>query len=96
MPKNLAKSPPFGLYLGKDKPLTPANDELQSQLATYNESLSFVDRALSVVRDTEKEIRVLSERMLIAVAAKYGKDSYECEMAGGVRKRSTRRVDSVA
>lgn len=75
-------------------------DKLQSQLDTYNESLSFVDRALSVVRDTEKEIKVLSERMLIAVAAKYGKDSYEYEMAGGTRKsdrkRPTRKVDSVA
>lgn len=75
-------------------------DKLQSQLDTYNESLSFVDRALSVVRDTEKEIKVLSERMLIAVAAKYGKDSYEYEMAGGTRKsdrkRPTRKADSVA
>ncbi|WP_035990656.1 hypothetical protein [Leptolyngbya sp. KIOST-1] len=75
-------------------------DKLRSQLATYNESLSFADRALSVVQDTEKEMRVLSERMLIAVAAKYGKDSYEYEMAGGIRKserkRPTRRVDSVA
>jgi hypothetical protein len=38
--------------------------------------------------------------MLIAVAAKYGKDSYEYEMAGGIRKserkRPTRRLDSVA
>jgi hypothetical protein len=52
------------------------------------------------VRDPEKEIRVLSERMLIAMAAKYGKDSYEYEMAGGMRKsdrkRPTRKVDSVA
>lgn len=75
-------------------------DKLRSQLATYNESLSFIDRALSTVRDTEKDIRVLSERMLIAVAAKYGKDSYEYEMAGGIRKsdrkRPTRRLDSVA
>ena len=75
-------------------------DKLRSQLATYNESLSFIDRALSTVRDTEKDIRVLSERMLIAVAAKYGKDSYEYEMAGGIRKserkRPSRRLDSVA
>lgn len=73
---------------------------LRSQLTTYNESLSFVDRALSTVRDTEKEIRDLSERMLIAVAAKYGKNSYEYEMAGGIRKserkRPMRKADSVA
>ena len=73
---------------------------LRSQLETYNESLSFVDRALSTVRDTEKEIRELSERMLIAVAARYGKDSYEYEMAGGIRKRDrkrpVRKTDSAA
>ena len=48
----------------------------------------------------QRDIRALSERMLIAVAAKYGKDSYEYEMAGGIRKserkRPTRRLDSVA
>jgi hypothetical protein len=64
---------------------------LRSQLATYNESLSFADRALNAVQDTEKEIRDLSERMLIAVAARYGKDSYEYEMAGGTRKSERKR-----
>ena len=64
---------------------------LRSQLATYNESLSFVDRSLSTIQDTEQQIRDLSERMLIAVAARYGKDSYEYEMAGGTRKRERRR-----
>ena len=64
---------------------------LRSQLASYNESLSFADRALNAVQDTEKQIRDLSERMLIAVAAKYGKDSYEYEMAGGTRKSERKR-----
>ncbi|MBE9138106.1 hypothetical protein IQ254_13070 [Nodosilinea sp. LEGE 07088] len=63
----------------------------RSQLATYNESLSFADRALSTVRDTEKELRDLSEPMLIAVAAKYGKNSYEDKMAGGIRKSERKR-----
>ncbi len=75
-------------------------DQLRAQINTYNESLSFVDRALSTVRDTEKQISTLSERMLIAVAARYGKDSYEYEMAGGVRKserkRPTRRTTKAA
>ncbi len=71
-------------------------DSLRSNLATYNESLSIVDRAASTVQDTEELLKSLSERMLIAVAAKYGKDSYEYEMAGGTRKsarkRSTRKI----
>ncbi|MBD2256692.1 hypothetical protein [Pseudanabaena sp. FACHB-2040] len=75
-------------------------DTLRSHLITYNESLSFVDRAGSTVQDTEKQLGTLSERMLIAVAAKYGKDSYEYEMAGGTRKserkRPTRKTSTVA
>lgn len=75
-------------------------DTLRSQLSIYNESLSFTDRALSTVQDYEKQLRTLSERMLIAVAAKYGKDSYEYEMAGGIRKsdrkRPTRKSESAA
>jgi hypothetical protein len=66
-------------------------DGLRSQLATYNESLSIVDRAAGTVQDTEQQLRTLSERMLIAVAAKYGKDSYEYEMAGGTRKSERKR-----
>jgi hypothetical protein len=66
-------------------------DSLRSQLATYNESLSITDRAASTVQDTEQQLRTLSERMLIAVAAKYGKDSYEYEMAGGTRKSARKR-----
>lgn len=66
-------------------------ETLRSQLAAYNESLTFVDRAGSTVQDTERQLRALSERMLIAVAARYGKDSYEYEMAGGTRKSERKR-----
>jgi hypothetical protein len=58
----------------------------QGDIAIYNQTLSDTDRAGSTVKDDEKHLRDLSERMLIAVAAKYGKDSYEYEMAGGTRK----------
>ncbi len=33
----------------------------------------------------EKNLRQLSEKLLMVVAIKYGKDSAEYEMAGGVR-----------
>lgn len=64
---------------------------LRSQLGTYNASLSFADRALNAVEDTEREIRALSERLLHAIAGKYGTDSYEYEMAGGTRKSDRKR-----
>ncbi len=66
-------------------------DNLRSQLASYNESLAMIDRAAGTVQDTEQQLRTLSERMLIAVAARYGKDSYEYEMAGGTRKSDRKR-----
>jgi hypothetical protein len=48
-------------------------DGLRSQLTSYNESLSIVDRAAGIVQDTEQQLKTLSERMLIAVAAKYAR-----------------------
>ncbi|HBL10410.1 MAG TPA: hypothetical protein DD379_03175 [Cyanobacteria bacterium UBA11162] len=66
-------------------------DGLRSQLDSYNKSLSMVDRAAIIVQDTEQQLRTLSERMLIAVAARYGKNSYEYEMAGGTRKSDRKR-----
>ena len=65
---------------------------LRSQLATYNEALSFADGSLNVVQDTEQKIKTFSERMLNAVAGKYGKDSNEYELAGGTRKRDRKRT----
>jgi hypothetical protein len=64
---------------------------LRAQVGAYNESLSALDRAGQTVNDGEQQLRVLSERMLIAVAARYGKDSYEYAMAGGTRRRDRRR-----
>ena len=62
--------------------------------------LSTVDRAIASVEAAEAEVKNLSELMLLGVATKYGKDSYEYEMAGGVRKserkRPTRKVSAAA
>jgi hypothetical protein len=64
---------------------------LRAQVGAYNEFISALDRAGQTVRDSEQQLRALSERMLIAVAARYGKDSYEYAMAGGTRRRDRRR-----
>ncbi|MEB3357737.1 MAG: hypothetical protein VKK04_13495 [Synechococcales bacterium] len=77
------------LDLGHELTLAAYNQliqQLREQIALYNESLSYTDRAANAVEETEKQLRLLSERMLIGVAAKYGKDSDEYEMAGGTRK----------
>ncbi|MGF1498144.1 MAG: hypothetical protein ACFB8W_15165 [Elainellaceae cyanobacterium] len=77
------------LDLGHELTLATYNQliqRLREQIALYNESLSYSDRAANAVEEMERQLRLLSERMLIGVAAKYGKDSDEYEMAGGTRK----------
>ncbi len=41
--------------------------------------------------ETEKVLMAFSEKMLLGVAFEYGKDSFEYEMAGGVRKSQRKR-----
>ncbi|MBU6230130.1 MAG: hypothetical protein KGQ93_10600 [Cyanobacteria bacterium REEB459] len=60
-------------------------ERLQEQIADYREILALADRANRSVRQGERQLRKLSERLLMAVAARYGKDSPEYEMAAGTR-----------
>lgn len=85
--------------------LTVANynksiESLRQALADYNKSLSQADALQNAVADAETALADLSDHMLISVAAKFGKNSSEYEMAGGVRKRDrkrpTRRIATAA
>ena len=75
-------------------------EDVRTKLFEYNAALSQVDKAANAVQEGEKILRDYSEVMLLGVAAKYGKDSHEYEMAGGVRKserkRPTRRAKTAA
>lgn len=64
---------------------------LRSQIADYNSALSSLDDQSRQIKDTEQQLRNLSEQMLLGVAAKYGKDSGEYGKAGGVPKSERRR-----
>jgi ATP phosphoribosyltransferase regulatory subunit HisZ len=65
--------------------------DAQATLEAYNNLLSQADEAANQLHAAEADLRSLSERMLAGVAAKYGKDSNEYEMAGGVRKSEIKR-----
>jgi hypothetical protein len=65
--------------------------ELRAKLDDYNTTLSLVDEKQNQVEAAEKELLELSERMLIGIAAKYGKNSNEYEKAGGTKKSERRR-----
>ena len=61
-------------------------DVVHTVLNEYNTMLSKLDELGNKVKSSEKNLREFSEKVLGAVGIKYGKDSNEYEMAGGVRK----------
>ncbi|MBE8970018.1 hypothetical protein IQ277_28525 [Nostocales cyanobacterium LEGE 12452] len=65
--------------------LVESIDQLRNKIDIYNTALSVVDSSKTEIEEMEKNLSQLSEKMLMVVAIKYGKDSREYEMAGGVR-----------
>ena len=88
------------LDLGAPRTLAGLNNKianLQAKLDAYNNLLATADQALDEIEGLEKELAEASNLMLLAVAARYGKDGREYEAAGGVRtserKKPTRRTE---
>ena len=61
-------------------------EQLRKKIDIYNTALSVVDSSKTEIKEMEKNLSQLSEKMLMVVAIMYGKDSPEYEMAGGIRK----------
>ncbi len=61
-------------------------EQLQAKLDTYNTAITVIDSSKIDIELLEKGLSALCERLLLAVAVEYGKDSQEYMMAGGVRK----------
>jgi uncharacterized protein YaaN involved in tellurite resistance len=76
----------FSLALFSDKA-----DALRQLIADYNTLLSNLDSLLTDIVAAEKDLRDVSDHMLVNVAARYGKNSNEYKMAGGVRKAERKR-----
>ncbi|AOX00124.1 hypothetical protein BJP34_12300 [Moorena producens PAL-8-15-08-1] len=82
------------LDLGNGMTIQELEASIQSvreKLETYNTILSTVDAAYNNLLEAEEVLGGLSEKMLMAVAVKYGKNSFEYEMAGGVRRTERKR-----
>ncbi|MGJ3248602.1 MAG: hypothetical protein ACFE0I_21295 [Elainellaceae cyanobacterium] len=71
-------------------------DQLRIKIDAYNTALVSIDSASAEIKTLEKNLGDLADQMLTAVAFKYGKDSREYEMAGGVRKSERIRRSSVS
>lgn len=61
-------------------------ETLSRKLDAHNQALEVVDTSTTELNAMEKTLSQLSQRMLLGVACKYGSDSSEYKMAGGVRK----------
>ncbi|MHC5936422.1 hypothetical protein [Nostoc sp.] len=61
-------------------------NDLRSTLAAYNTALSTIDKLTDDVKNAEKIVTAMSEKMLLGVGSRYGKTSQQYQMAGGVRR----------
>lgn len=65
---------------------------LQNQLSTYNSLLSTLDEMAGSLSLSEEELSKYSEKMLMSVATRYGKDSLQYIQAGGKQRQTSRRL----
>ncbi|MBG1265992.1 hypothetical protein [Nostoc sp. WHI] len=61
-------------------------EQYRTKIDTYNAALIVIDSSKTEMEQLDKTLNDITEKMLIGVAYKYGKDSLEYEMAGAVRK----------
>jgi len=72
--------------------------DVKDAMDDYNTTLSTVDDKLNFLKAKELTLQDWNERILVGVAAKFGKNSSQYEQAGGKRKsekkRPTRKTDA--
>ncbi|MBD2199916.1 MULTISPECIES: hypothetical protein [Calothrix] len=61
-------------------------ETLSQKLDAHNQALEVVDTSTTELNVMEKSLNQLSQRILLGVACRYGNDSSEYKIAGGVRK----------
>ncbi|MBD2360893.1 hypothetical protein H6G36_06825 [Anabaena minutissima FACHB-250] len=65
--------------------LTQLIDIFHNMLDDYNAAIAMIDSSKKKLDDMEKNLSQVSDKMLMGVGFKYGKNSSEYELAGGVR-----------
>jgi hypothetical protein len=83
--KSIDSSLDFGDSISLNN-LIQLTGQLRNQIDQYNMMLTALDSAKAKIETLEKSICETSERLVSGVVLKYGKDSREYEMTGGVRK----------
>ncbi|MFN6463450.1 MAG: hypothetical protein RMZ41_016770 [Nostoc sp. DedVER02] len=65
--------------------LTQLIDNFHNLLDEYNAAIAMIDSSRNKLDEMEKTLSQVSDKMLTWVSCKYGKNSNEYELAGGVR-----------
>ncbi|MEH1998890.1 MAG: hypothetical protein V7L00_09100 [Nostoc sp.] len=65
--------------------LTQSIEQLRAMLDAYNIDLAMIDFSKTKIDEMEKTLNNLTDKIVRGVAFKYGKNSSEYEMAGGIR-----------
>ncbi|MEH1847036.1 MAG: hypothetical protein V7L25_19130 [Nostoc sp.] len=60
-------------------------DQFHNMLNDYNAAIAMIDSSRKKLDEMEKTLSQVSDKMLVGVGFKYGKNSDEYELAGGVR-----------
>ncbi|MDZ8185301.1 MAG: hypothetical protein RMX96_10660 [Nostoc sp. ChiSLP02] len=71
--------------------LTQLIEELRTRLENHNTIISMVGSSKIEVEQLEQNLVSYCEKMLMGIGFKYGKDSPEYQMAGGIRRSESLR-----
>ena len=66
--------------------LTQIIQQFHNMLNEYNAAMAVIESSRSKLDEMEKTLSNISDKMLVGVGFKYGKDSHEYELAGGVKQ----------
>jgi hypothetical protein len=69
---------------------------LQTKLSSYNTMLSTLDEAIGQIQLLEQDLSIYSERMLMSVKTRYGKNSLQYVQAGGKLRQQNKRTSTTA
>ncbi|MCC5640653.1 hypothetical protein LC593_33455 [Nostoc sp. CHAB 5844] len=69
---------------------------LQTKLSSYNTMLSAIDEAIGQIQLLEQDLSIYSEKMLMSVRTRYGKNSLQYVQAGGKLRQRSKRASTIA
>ncbi|MEB3149767.1 MAG: hypothetical protein VKL60_12170 [Sphaerospermopsis sp.] len=66
--------------------MTQLIEQFKKMLEDYNSALAMVDSSKQKLDEMEKTLKRVSDKMVTGVGFKYGRNSNEYELAGGIRE----------